>query len=66
MYAAVPRIMPTPVNITGEVIVGEFARSIDPLLTASANFANPKSSTFTAYTQKPLWRATTRWSLDGR
>jgi hypothetical protein len=46
MYAAVPRITPTPVIIAGEVIVGEFVRSNAPLVPSTV-FANPKSSTLT-------------------
>ena len=48
MYAAVPRITPTPVIIAGDVIVGEFV-SVErgAARAASVAFARPKSSTLT-------------------
>jgi len=60
MYAAVPRIMPTPVMMAGEVIVGDIegislpappACSAPP---ASMAFASPKSSTFTVPSERTL------------
>ena len=47
MYAAVPRIMPTPVVIAGVVIVGDCDAFGDAAPAGSIAFANPKSSTFT-------------------
>ena len=47
MYAAVPRIIPTPVIIAGEVIVGEFAELTRCAELGFIAFANPKSSTLT-------------------
>ena len=50
MYAAVPRNMPTPVIIAGDVIVGDCDNpGIEPALLVSGamSFASPKSSTFT-------------------
>ena len=49
MYAAVPRITPTPVIIAGEVIVGDIERRrpTGPRRRRLGRFASPKSSTFT-------------------
>ena len=47
MYAAVPRIIPTPVIIAGDVIVGDADGSLDVRPSGCASFARPKSSTLT-------------------
>ena len=46
MYAAVPRIVPTPVIIAGVVIVGDIER-FDGEAVVSTAFASPKSRTLT-------------------
>src|SRR4029078_1119317 len=45
IYAAVPRMTPTPVIMAGEVIVGELARSEDDAAVGSIALAKPKSRT---------------------
>ena len=55
MYAAVPRIMPTPVIIAGDVIVGDAVTSEGPAVAPTcASFARPKSRTFTAPSGRTL------------
>jgi hypothetical protein len=58
MYAAVPRIVPTPVIIAGVVIVGDCDSPTAPEAAgASVNFANPKSNTFTVPSGRTLMLA---------
>ena len=69
IYAAMPRIMPTPVVIAGEVIVGEFGRISGALLAArSSAFARPKSRTFTVPSARTLIFAglRSRWMIPAR
>ena len=65
MYAAVPSIMPTPVIIAGDVIVGDAVASMRPPLAGSSAFANPKSSTFTVPSGRTLIFAgfRSRWMM---
>ena len=52
MYAAVPRIIPTPVIIAGVVMVGD-CDTFGALPTGSIAFARPKSSTLTVPSAAP-------------
>ena len=64
MYAAVPRICPTPVIIASVVIAGDWDNPTAPgAAGASANFARPKSSTFTVPSGRTLMLAgfRSRW-----
>ena len=54
MYAAVPRIIPTPVTIAGDVMVGDADGSLDVRPSGSASFAKPKSRTFTVPSARTL------------
>src|SRR5215471_2269023 len=65
MYAAVPRIIPTPVIIAGVVIVGEFVTPAARLVTGSSAFARPRSRTFTAPSGRTLMFAgfRSRWMM---
>ena len=65
MYAAVPRIIPTPVIIAGDVIVGDIDGSPTPRPSGSSAFASPKSSTFTVPSARSLMFAgfRSRWMI---
>ena len=54
MYAAVPRIIPTPVMSAGVVIVGAIDMLGDEPAAGSIAFASPKSSTFTVPSLRTL------------
>ena len=54
MYAAVPRITPTPVIIAGLVIVGDAVTLADAADAGSSALARPKSSTFTVPSDSQL------------
>ena len=65
IYAAVPRIMPTPVIIAGDVIVGDCDTFIGALPIGSMALASPKSSTFTVPSGRTLMFAglRSRWMI---
>ena len=65
MYAAVPRIIPTPVIIAGVVIVGDCDTLGDIAPGGSIAFASPKSSTFTVPSGRTLMFAglRSRWMI---
>ncbi len=54
MYAAVPRIMPTPVIMAGVVSVGDIDMFDEEPAVGSIAFARPKSSTFTVPSDRTL------------
>jgi hypothetical protein len=65
MYAAVPRIMPTPVICTGVVIVGDAVSCGLMADAGSIAFAKPKSNTFTVPSSRTLMFAgfRSRWMI---
>src|SRR6185503_18740094 len=54
MYAAVPRSVPTPVIIAGDVMVGDIDMLADVVAVGSIAFARPKSSTLTTPSGRTL------------
>jgi hypothetical protein len=54
MYAAVPRIIPTPVIMAGVVSVGDIDALDDEPAAGSITFARPKSNIFTVPSARTL------------